>query len=84
MNTKQLLEVTRVRELARAGTARQVRQRAGLSLSEVAAAVGVSTATVFRWERGQRRPTGAAALRYARMCQTLMNRTPAGHGDSQV
>lgn len=83
MNSTQLLEVTRVRELARAGRAREARQRAGLSLSEIAVAVGVSTATIYRWETAQRRPTGAPALRYARLCENLLSQAPAGRDDPQ-
>lgn len=84
MNHSHLLEVVRVRELARDGKTRDARLRAGLSLSEVGITIGVSSATVYRWERGQRRPTGAAALRYARLCESLMDHESAGQDAPQA
>lgn len=38
----------------------KVRERAGLSQSVLAAFMNVAVSTVSQWERGQRRPTGAA------------------------
>lgn len=83
MKYAQLLELARIRELSRGGAVREARLRAGLSLSEVAVAVGVSPATIYRWETAQRRPGGAAALRYARLYQALIQHVPAGHGEAQ-
>jgi len=71
VNSRQLLEISRVRRLAADGSARYARIRAGLSLAEVGEAVGVSAATVCRWELGQRRPVGRAALAYARLLDGL-------------
>ncbi len=53
-------------ELRRAlldGTFRQQRQRAGLTLAEVARAAGVSPSALSRWEHGHRLPRTADALR---------------------
>lgn len=84
MKDAQLLDLARIRELSRVGAVREARLRAGLSLSEIAGAVGVSPATIYRWETAQRRPSGAAALRYARLYRTLVKHVPVGHGDTQV
>ena len=44
---------------------RLLRERAGLSQYELAAAIGVSRPAVTRWEAGQRSPRGDLAERYA-------------------
>lgn len=64
--------LTAVRALAASGAARNIRLGAGLSLSELADQIEVSTSTVFRWERGQRKPRGEAALRYGSLLAELM------------
>ena len=68
-------QLAEVRALAASGAARSIRLGARLSLSEVADQLGVSTSTVFRWERGQRNPRGEAALRYGALLAELMDRT---------
>ncbi len=60
-----------VRGLCASGTARVLRQSAGLSLREMATPVGVSPTTVLRWEEGEARPTGRRALAYATMLERL-------------
>jgi len=64
ITTETLRALTRVRGLAKSGEARRIREASSLSLSEVAAAVGVGVSTLARWELGDRRPQGEAALRY--------------------
>ena len=49
----------KVADLSPAAIAR-VRQKAGLSQSVLAGYMNVAVNTVSQWERGQRRPTGAA------------------------
>jgi DNA-binding transcriptional regulator YiaG len=71
MNTTQALELTEARRLLQTGEARRIREAAGLSLQEVGEVVGTSSAALSRWETGQRRPTGRAALRYARLLARL-------------
>ena len=71
MATEQAIELVEMRRLARSGGARARRQQAGLSLAEVGRAVGASAAAVSRWENGQRRPTGGAALAYARLLRRI-------------
>jgi len=51
-----------------------MREDAGLSLSELAAAVQVHKVTIFRWEHGQRRPRGEAARRYLEVLDGLARR----------
>lgn len=74
-------DLLRARELARSGEARRLRLAAPLSLGEMARAVGVSVATVSRWEAGERQPTGEGAVRWARRLARLAEleaaRTPA-------
>lgn len=77
MKTEDLVDLTDVRALARMGVARSVRLAAGLSLAEVAEAVGVVPVTVYRWETGERSPRGEAALRYKSLLDELSKRRPA-------
>lgn len=71
MTTKQVLQLTEARRLLRSGDARAARQAADLSLDEVAKVCGVTPGAVSRWEQGQRRPTGRAALAYAHLLTKL-------------
>lgn len=64
MNTEETIQLSKVRALTASGMARSIRISAKLSLPEVAEAVGVSAAAVYRWEKDERRPTGEAAIRY--------------------
>lgn len=66
MTTEEVELLARVRALCESGRAEGIRRADRLSLGDAAAAAGVSRSTVLRWERGERRPTGPAALRYAR------------------
>lgn len=68
-----LAELVRARELASSGAARLARQRAGLSLREVGAVVGRDPATILRWERGEQRPRGDAAIRYGAVIRELLS-----------
>jgi transcriptional regulator with XRE-family HTH domain len=67
-----LNRVTRARSFAESGAARSIRLAADLSLREVASAAGVSVSTVWRWEHGERRPRGDAAVRYGAVLDELM------------
>jgi DNA-binding transcriptional regulator YiaG len=60
-----------VRASTTSGTARSIRLDARLSLHDVASSIGVDCSTVARWERGERLPRGAAALRYAALLDRL-------------
>lgn len=74
VDTTQLVQVSRARQLSRSGAARSIRIAAGLSMSEVARAVGVEPSTILRWEAGERTPRGEAAARYAALLEELMTR----------
>ena len=54
----------RQRLRAAPATARMVREQTGLTQRDVANVLGVSQATVARWEGGSRTPRGALALSY--------------------
>lgn len=71
MTIDELVEISEVRTVIRSGKARRIRLRAGLSLGEVAQAVGVGVSTVCRWEMGERAPRGPAALRYGEVLEGL-------------
>jgi DNA-binding transcriptional regulator YiaG len=64
-------KVAWVRRVARSGSARVIREAAGLSASEIARAIEVSPAAVSRWERGQRVPREEAAERWADLLRGL-------------
>lgn len=66
-----LLQLTQVRAACRSGAARTIRCAAGLSQSELAAALGVDDTTVARWEAGERTPRMAVGLRYAELLNEL-------------
>lgn len=49
------------------GEAKRIRELLDLSQAEVASEVRIKQPTLSAWETGRRRPTGAAAARYARV-----------------
>ncbi len=59
------------RDLARSGQGRRARERSGVSLEELAAAVGVSVVELMAWELREREPAGAAAADYVRVVRGL-------------
>jgi transcriptional regulator with XRE-family HTH domain len=69
-----IMKLADVRAACQAGAARSLRLEAGLSLAEIGDAVGVTAPTVFRWETGERRPHGQAAIRYADLLGELASR----------
>ena len=71
MKTTDLSLLVEARTAARTGEGVAVREAAGLSQGELARAVGISPGTLSRWEAGLRKPTGPAALRYARVLRAL-------------
>lgn len=68
------LALVRVRRLAESGEARRIRIANGLSLAEVADPIGASSSALSRWERGERVPRGAKAVRYLRLLDALVRR----------
>lgn len=65
------LQLSAARRLIANGTARQVRELAGLSYIEVARELGCSAKTIRRWEEGHTRPTGDAPVRYLELLRAL-------------
>jgi DNA-binding XRE family transcriptional regulator len=71
MSIDDAVRLADVRQAVRSGSARRIRQAAGLTQADVAAAVGVERATVGLWETGARVPRSAVALRYAELLSRL-------------
>lgn len=72
MTTTNVERLTWMRRLvATPGAARAIREGAGLSQVEMAAALKVTQTAVSRWERGERVPRGKPAQDYARLLGRL-------------
>ncbi len=69
--SREALELVRMRNLVADGRVREIRERAGLSLAEIARDVGVHPTTVFYWETRGSIPRGGAAVRYARLLRDI-------------
>jgi transcriptional regulator with XRE-family HTH domain len=65
VNATETLLLVWLRHLMKSGEAKSIREEAGLSVRAAAGAAGISVAGLWRWEAGERVPTGAPALRYA-------------------
>ncbi|HEY5092740.1 MAG TPA: hypothetical protein VII60_05690 [Acidimicrobiales bacterium] len=76
-----LIMVNSGRRIARDGTGRQVREESGASQSEIGRAVGVSKASVCKWELRQREPVGAHAVMYWIVIQSLVATNGDGSND---
>jgi DNA-binding transcriptional regulator YiaG len=77
MDMEQILLLAATRLRTRDGTAKAIRERAGLSASEVARLLGVSQPTVSNWENGKRVPRGEPAMKYAELLIELDRRSRA-------
>lgn len=66
------MQLSRARSLARSGEARRIRERARLTVREVAKGIGVDPATVSRWERGMTVPRGDQAARWESLLIRLL------------
>jgi transcriptional regulator with XRE-family HTH domain len=75
MDQDQTLALVKVRRLVTSGAAKSVRKAAGLSLPEVAEAVGSNPSTIHRWENNERSPHGEPAIRYGEFMQRLIEET---------
>jgi transcriptional regulator with XRE-family HTH domain len=71
MENRDLLLIARARRLSVTGEARKLREQAGLSLREVADAIGASPSALWRWENAQRTPRGAAAVAWGELLRDL-------------
>lgn len=77
--SRSVTSLAEARALIASGEARRIRRAARLSLAEVAADIPADLSAVGRWERGQRVPRGAAALRYAQLITQLRAQLEASH-----
>lgn len=77
MTPNQALTVARIRRMLASGEARRQREAAGISQTETSEVVGVTAATVCRWESGERVPSAAHALAYAGLLDLLREEVPA-------
>lgn len=72
--TTQILDVSavaRARRLAKSGAGRALRVGAGVSIRELARAIGVAPSVVWRWERGERYPRADNAVRWVEVLDEL-------------
>lgn len=67
----EVAELARVRLQCRSGAAKAIRVASGTSIPDVRRATGASLSAIWRWENGERRPTGEMALRYGRLLESL-------------
>jgi len=51
--------------------ARAIREEAGASIRDVAGVLGVSPTAVWRWEHGNRRPSGRNLERYVDLLEAI-------------
>lgn len=73
----QLLRLAEVRAALSSGEAQRLREAAQLSIGEVARACGVDQSTVWRWERGTRKPRADVADAYGQFIDTLRKQAAA-------
>lgn len=69
-----VLGLAKARRLAATGEGRAIRVAAELSLADIASPIGVSSATIYRWETGARQPRGDAAVAWAALLDALVAR----------
>jgi len=65
------IDLARVRQWCANGDAERLRRSARLTRGEVARSCSVSVSTLFKWEAGERRPTGLGAIRYLAVLEAL-------------
>lgn len=66
-----LAEMVRAAKLPSPANRRRIRQRAGLSLRQVAEPLGVTPMTVLRWERAEAVPKLDHAVAYRQLLEDL-------------
>lgn len=77
VESKELLALSLARRLSASGQALVIRQGAGLSLKDVADAVGSTPSGVWRWERGERAPRGLPGVAYGNLLRELQKAASA-------
>ena len=74
MNTRHIEDaalIAAVRYACCSGDAKEIRETARLSTSDVARAVGVNHSSIVRWESATHLPTGVRAVAYGRLLVRL-------------
>ena len=71
MTADEMMLAAETRRRFRSGEARELRLVAGLTLSEAAAAAGISTTSLWRYENGHTTPRQAMALAYGRLLNRI-------------
>jgi len=66
-----LAAIAWVRKATTSGQAREIREKALITLEEVARGCGVDASAVSMWERGERSPGTQNAIKYAHMLRIL-------------
>ena len=74
--TTDLPQLSRAYRLTEGGTGRQVREAAGISLRQLAGALGTNQGELSRWERGISRPRPQRALAWLRAVELLRAELP--------
>ena len=74
--TKELVAVSDARRAAIDGRLRAARLTAKLSQADIARAIGVTVATVSRWESGVRRPRREETIRLSGLLEALKKVEP--------
>jgi DNA-binding transcriptional regulator YiaG len=70
-------QVAEARQFIASGEARSIREALGLSLFDVAPSIPADPSAIGRWERGERTPRGAVAVKYARLLRRLRSQVAA-------
>jgi DNA-binding transcriptional regulator YiaG len=70
-------EVRAARRLPSPATARAIRLSAGVTVTRMAAELGVHRVTLHRWEAGTRTPHGRQRAEYADLLRRLYDDDPA-------
>lgn len=69
---ERVIDLVATRRLLRDGVGKQIRLAAGLSVREMAAAVGCDVSALARWEAGDRVPRAVNAERYIGVLRNLL------------
>jgi DNA-binding transcriptional regulator YiaG len=71
MTAKRMLLLKVAVDRSKNGTGRQIREQAQVPMRLVAEHIGVTEATVSRWETGDRRPRGEPAIRWVELLDEM-------------
>lgn len=71
MDSENLTRLVEIREMAASGEARLIREKARVSVAELAEIVGINRTTLWSWESGQHTPRGEKALEWQKTLTLL-------------